>query len=445
MKEKKCKGGRKWAAVAAAVTLLVLCIAACLLWAFPMGMLPVEGTPHQAALPQDHLLTAQQVQQDREQCIRMVEETHPYFLLEEDLATYEAAKARYLTDTSGEMTVGDFEAATAEFLCFFGDGHTGVRLAETEYLNLPQVYKDGKTWLCREGTATDVWVETIGGVPVETIYQTIDRLIPAENEMARTKNRDQRITRQGILQRAGVEIADDQTVVRFSDGTEAAYAFDTPETATAQTTSDGPVNRWYMDGNVFVVDFNACNDNEELKAIAAELKKAVEADCRKVIIDVRENGGGNSNACTRLLSAMGMDAPQYDMLVRYSPLARQQRGYLRTDGQFRFRGSNAPVKRNEQVRLAVLCDRYTFSSATMMCVYVRDGGHGVLIGEPSSNMPSAYGDILSFSLTHSHVNGIISHKQFIRPDENNTERMLLPDIAVDPQAAYEAAMEWLDQ
>ena len=443
MTRKKRKGGRRWLLVSA--LLLVLCIAAIALWMAPLGLLPVQGSPYQAALPQDHLLTAQQVQEDCEQCIRMVEETHPYFLLEDDLTAYEAAKARYLAATSGEMTVGDLEAATAEFLCFFGDGHTGVRLAETEVLNLPQKYMDGKTWLCQEGEATDVWVEIIGGVPVETIYQTIDRLVPAENQMAQTKNREQRIVRRGILQRAGVEIADNQTVVCFSDGTEMAYAFEVPETATAQTTSNGPVNRWYMDGDVFVVDFNACNDDEELKAIAAQLKKAVEADCRKVIIDVRGNGGGNSNACTRLLSAMGMDAPQYDMLVRYSPLARQQRGYLRTNGQFRFRGSNAPVKRNEQVKLAVLCDRDTFSSATMMCVYVRDGGHGVLIGEPSSNMPSAYGDILSFSLTHSHVNGIISHKQFIRPDENNTERMLLPDVLVDPKSAYEAAMQWLAQ
>lgn len=444
MKKKKRKEGRRWV-VMALLALLVLSVAASLLWIFPLSVLPVRENPYQAALPQEQLLTAQQVQQDREECIRMVEETHPYFLLEEDLTAYEAAKADYLTNTSGEMTVSDFEEATAEYLCFFGDGHTGVRLVETKYLNLPQVYMNGKTWLCREETATGVWVETIGGVPVETIYQTIDRLVPAENEMARTKNRDQRITRRGLLLRAGVEITDNQTVVTFSDGTEAAYSFEELEQAANQTVSDSPVNRWYMDGDVFVVDFNACNDDEELKAIAAELQKAVEADCRKVIIDVRGNGGGNSNACTRLLSAMGMQAPQYDMLVRYSPLARQQRGYLRTEGQYRFRGSDTPVKRNEQVKLAVLCDRYTFSSATMMCVYVRDGGHGVLIGEPSSNMPSAYGDILSFSLPQSHVNGVISHKQFIRPDETNTERMLEVDIAVDPRAAYEAAMEWLAQ
>jgi len=444
MREKKRKGVRRWT-VMALLTLLVLGIAASLLWFFPLGILPAQGDPYQTALPRDHMLTAQQVQQDCQQCIRIVEETHPYFLLEEDLTAYEAAKAQYLAAASAEMTVSDLEAATAEYLCFFGDGHTGVSLMETEYLNLPQMYKDGKTWLCQDGEATGVWVETIGNVSVETIYQTIDRLVPAENEMARTKNRDQRIIRRGILQRAGAEITDSQTVVTFSDGTEAVYSFEKPAQAVSQTASGSPVNRWYMDGDVFVVDFNACNDDEELKAVAAELQKAVEADCRKVIIDVRGNGGGNSNACTRLLNAMGMDAPRYDMLVRYSPLARQQRGYLRTDGQYRSRGSNNPVKGNELVKLAVLCDRYTFSSATMMCVYVRDGGHGVLVGEPSSNMPSAYGDILSFSLTHSHVNGIISHKQFIRPDENNTERMLEPDIAVDPQAAYEAAMEWLAQ
>lgn len=436
---------KKWLLIAAAAILLLIAVAAVCVYLFPIGVLPVGNYSRMEALPADHPLTAEEVRADRDQCIRIVEETHPYFITVEDQSPYEAAKERYMAATDGPMTAGGFQSVTAEYLCFFGDGHTGVRWAEAEYLNLPQTYADGRTWQLDENGEQICSVETIGGVAIGEIYATIDRTFPAENEMAQERNRQNRITGRNLLTLAGAAINDNAVTVTFSNGVEAEYTFQKPGSGSGSGEDNDPVNRWYMDGDVFVVDFNMCDDNDELKAIAAELKKAVDGGCMKVIIDVRDNPGGNSNACTRLLNAMGMGAPQYDMLVRFSPLAQQGRGYLRQSGEFRYTGSDAAVKRNENVRLAVLCDRVTFSSATMMCVYVRDGGHGVLIGEPSSNRPSAYGDILYFSLENSHVNACISHKQFIRPDEANTERMLVPDFWVDPTGAYDAAMDWLAQ
>ncbi len=437
---------KKWWLIVAAVILLLAVAAAVCVYMLPIGVLPVEYFSDMEALASDHLLTADEVQADREQCIRIVEETHPYFITVEDQSGYAAARERYAAATGGPMTAGEFQSATAEYLCFFGDGHTGVRWAEEEYLNLPQTYADGRTWQLDENGERLSGVETIGGVAIEDIYAAIDRTFPAENEMAQERNRQKRITGRNLLTLAGAEIHDNAVTVMFSDGMEAEYTFRQPASDASGSGEDGgTVNRWYMDGDVLVVDFNMCNDDDEMKAIASELKAAVDGGCTKVIIDVRNNPGGSSNACTRLLNAMGMGAPQYDMLVRFSPLARQGRGYLRQSGEYRFSGSNGAVKRNENVHLAVLCDRVTFSSATMMCVYVRDGGHGVLIGEPSSNMPSAYGDILYFSLENSHVNACISHKQFIRPDEANTERMLVPDFWVDPDEAYAEAMNWLTQ
>jgi len=80
-----------------------------------------------------------------------------------------------------------------------------------------------------------------------------------------------------------------------------------------------------------------------------------------------------------------------------------------------------------------------------MCIYVRDGKLGTLIGEPSSNMPNAYGDILYFVLPNSHLYGTVSHKQFIRPDETNNERMLVPEIQTTSEDAYDAAVKYLTE
>lgn len=401
----------------------------------------MKKVPMPEPLVADTVLTTEQVVEDRDLMISIMEEAHPYFILEEDLTAYEAAKKKYMETASSEMPVCDFQAATAEYICFFQDGHTRLRWSEEEYVDVRSTYQDGKTYVVENGSVTDVYIKEYGGVEVTAIYDAIDRMFPAENEMAQAINRYNYVDGKNFLNFVGAEIIDDKIKVVFSDETEGVYGFYNP-LQEADISDEYAGNTWYMDGEIFVVDFNVCEDDDELKAIASELSKKIEEGCDKVIIDARENGGGNSMACTRLLTAMGMKAPEYDMVIRYSKAAKDQRGYLRSSGRYRF-NAISDGKANANVNLVVLCDRYTFSSATMMCVFTRDGKLGTIIGEPSSNMPSAYGDILYFSLPNSHLFGTVSHKQFIRPEEENKERMLVPDIQTTPEEAYDAAVKYL--
>ena len=401
----------------------------------------MKGISMPEPLAADMVLTKEQVMEDRDLAIACMEETHPYFILEENHTEYEAAKQKYIETASLEMSVRDFQAATAEYICFFQDGHTALRWSEEEYVDVRSTYQDGKTYVVENGTITDVYIKEYGGVEVTAIYDAIDCMFPAENEMAQAINRYNYVDGKNFLSFIGAEIMDDQIEVVFSDGTAGMYGFYNPSEE-ADTSNEYYGNSCYMDGEIFVVDFNVCEDDDELKEIASELSKKIKEGCNKVIIDVRGNGGGNSLACTRLLEAMGMKAPQYDMVIRYSKAAKEQRGYLRSSGMYRW-NAKSDGKANENVNLVVLCDRYTFSSATMMCVFTRDGNLGTIIGEPSSNMPSAYGDILYFSLPNSHLYGSVSHKQFIRPDEDNKERMLVPDIETSAEDAYDIAVEYL--
>ncbi|MBD5523288.1 MAG: hypothetical protein HDR04_02475 [Lachnospiraceae bacterium] len=399
------------------------------------------------ALATDTILTREQVTEDRDLAIQFVEEAHPYFVVQKDHSAYEQARLNYMNAASGEMSVGDFQAATAEYLCFFEDGHTRIRWSEDEYLDMEQVCQDQNTYRIENGIVSDQSVVEIGGVPIENIYETIDHIFPAENDMARQINRGTYITGRNILELAGVNTQEADGIavsvaVTYSDGSTEECTFYKPEEDT-DSEYEPPVNTWQMDGDIFVVNFVECVDDANLKSIANELEKAVKQGCNKVIIDARGNGGGNSNACKRLLGAMGMKGPGYDMLIRFSDEASEQVGYLRDSGTFRWNGS-AKCTVNDNVRLVVLCDRYTFSSATMLCVWVRDGKLGTIIGEASSNTPSSYGDILYMSLPNSHILSTVSHKQFIRPDENNTERALTPDIQANSDEAYQSAIDFLN-
>ena len=77
------------------------------------------------------------------------------------------------------------------------------------------------------------------------------------------------------------------------------------------------------------------------------------------------------------------------------PKKRKNRGGVPIDhGIIETKGSTLMAKANEDVQLIVLSDHITFSSATMLCVWVRDGKLGKIVGEPSTNKPNSYGDIL---------------------------------------------------
>lgn len=424
--------------------ILLLGIGAMILYSYPISF-SGKNVEIPEPLAPDTILTTEQVIEDRDRAISYMEEVHPYFILVENQTDYENVKQKYIQTAASEMCVRDFQAATAEYICFFQDGHTRLAWKEEEYVDVKSTYHDGKTYVVKDGEITDVYIKSFGGVEVETIYDTIDKMFPAENVMAQAINRYNYVDGKNFLTFVGAEINDNMISVAFSDGTEGVFGFYNPsEVAITTEEEEYTGNSWYMDGDIFVVDFNTCVDDEELKGIASELTKKIDEGCNKVIIDVRENGGGDSKACERLLEAMDMKAPQYDMVIRYSEDAKEQRGYLRSNGMYRW-NAKSDGKQNEEIDLVVLCDRYTFSSATMMCVFVRDGGLGTIIGEPSSNMPNAYGDILYFVLPNSHIYGSVSHKQFIRPDENNNERVLMPEIQTTSEEAYDAAVEYLKE
>ena len=93
--------------------------------------------------------------------------------------------------------------------------------------------------------------------------------------------------------------------------------------------------------------------------------------------------------------------------------------------------------------MVILSDKYTFSSATLLCTWVRDGKLGKIIGEASSNQPSAYGDILKFTLENSKLEIGISHKKFIRPNQSKKENMLIPDIETSAETAYQRGIVYL--
>ena len=424
----------------AIILLVVLLAAGAALYFLPLSI-GGTGVKRPDALPGDTLLTVEQVQADRQQLIDYVESVHPFFVDGSDQAAYQAAKEAYLSETNTAMTVDAFMGLTARYLTIFGDGHTKLSWQYGDEVAIYHSYRDGKMYFADETGVTKLTITAVDDVPMEQILATIDSMFPAENEMAVAKNYNNYFTSGNLLKTAGVNVEKAAFTVTLSDGsTRECTWFEPADTAGSSGEPWGNKARW--DGDVFVVEFVECVDDDNLKSIARELKQAVKNGCTKVVIDARGNGGGSSNACERLLNAMGMKAPGYGMLVRYSQAAKEQKGYLRSSGTCLMK-PNPAARQNANVNLVVLCDRFTYSSATMLCVYVRDGKLGTLMGEASSNMPNHYGDITYVALDNSHLYASVSHKRFLRPSGETESRIVVPDIETSSKDAYQAALDYL--
>ncbi len=393
-------------------------------------------------LPMDTLLSAESVAIDRDDAIKFIEDAHPFFVDGSDQAGYFEAKEAYINSTQTEMTVRDFMIATSKYYCFFKDGHTAIWWSEDEFLDIDVHYENGNYYkITDENNGSKVYITKIDGVQIDEIYEAIEAVKPVENEMARVSNREALFGAKGILEIAGVDTSKEKITVEYSDGTSVEASF----RKAARGFSTEEPNSIFLDGDVVVIDFNICNDDKELKKICKQLEKYIDNGYDKVIIDARSNPGGSSNACERLLETMGMRSPSYGVFIRYSEEAKAQRSYARSSGDSYASAPLLDGKANDKIKLVVLCDKDTYSSATMLLVYVRDAKLGTIIGEPSSNKPNSYGDILYNSLSNSHITSTVSHKKFVRPDADNNENMLIPDIETKPEDAYKTALEYLHQ
>ena len=389
----------------------------------------------ESQLPPDTVMTEEQVISDRNEMIQYVENIHPYFLLIADKSAYLVAKGNYVAATSCNMTVSQFCEKTSMYLCFFRDAHTRIYWNENQMIDAELDYRNNKLYF----VGKPFFVTKIGGIPVSSVLSVVDRILPAENDMAKVCNYTEYSKYGHIIKAAGGFADNGDVQITFSDDSVEKYRMIPPRLSSTVPTT----NSWYMDNDIFVVDFNTCNDNDELSAIVTELEQALARGTKKVIIDARGNEGGNSDACIKLLKALGMVPPEYGMFVRFSREAATQNGYTCDSGSFK-KERDKTVIQNPSIQLVVLTDRHTFSSATMLAVYVRDGGLGTIIGEPSPNSPSCYGDVIFFHLDNSHLFGTISHKMFDRPDDRKMdENMLIPDITTNSGEALSVAEKFL--
>lgn len=308
-----------------------------------------------------------------------------------------------------------------------GDSHTFVRLSD---LNPPLEAFPIQLFWFDEGlivvAAAKGYENLLGSrlthinnTPVDDVVRALTPFIAHENRPFLQSSLANTLPTAQALRAAGVIDSSDLVTFAFhseADGNvEQAIAPITPGQAPDWSvwTSDAPPtlarkrpDAWYWSelhqpSNAFYIQYNRCQDAADLpfKDFAAQALAFIdEHKPAAVIIDLRNNGGGNSAIAGPLIEGL---AQRPDI--------------------------------NQPGRVFVLISRRTFSSALLNAISLKQKTHATLVGEPTGGKPNHFGEVRSFTLQHSALRVYHSTKYFQTVSDDPDS--LQPDVLVPVRAA----------
>jgi hypothetical protein len=197
----------------------------------------------------------------------------------------------------------------------------------------------------------------------------------------------------------------------------------------------------YIESDLTYFRMDTCRPDSSFNATLKRLFTRIKEDnIGKLAIDLRYNSGGNSAIIYELMRYFEQEEfVFFGTDVRGSPEASSQRQGFPDHGfsQFPPQVKQSPIEEKYtdlifRGDLYILTSNYTFSSGNWIATVFQDNGLGKIVGEPTGNAPSSFGDILSFRCPSSLLSFTVSCKQFVRPisDEGVPADALYPDLPI---------------
>ena len=307
------------------------------------------------------------------------------------------------------MSVADARIALIELAALI-DGHTMVYptdLGFSFYALKLYEFADGVHVLAAPSRpeAVGARVVAVGATPIADVLSRLRPLISYDND-------------QTILDRRPLNLVNSESLVAKGVVTDVAHpAYHVRTAAGRDLTLDPPLVSWdayqrdvgsfpvglphradpiwwtEVAPGVLHVQYNVVQRGVGDAAIAIE-SFAKRPGFRRIVLDVRHNGGGDNNTYDPLLAAL-----------------RDPR--VNRDG-----------------RLAVLIGRATFSAAANFVTEVERTTRATFVGEPTGGRPNLYGDVTDVVLPHSGIVVHVSTRYWEKGGPGDMRPAIPPDVAV---------------
>lgn len=405
---------------------------------------PYRGTDdgNEPGVSLDTVLTREQALEDLDYLHKMVVSRHPVWLdgSDELAAAFEARYQLERAAITDDVTALELWRACGRTTALLHDGHTRAQLIPPE-----QLYIADFTALRQE----DASLVAVNGVSCSDIVRRAQDLYPCETDDYAKYILGNMVCCESWLRALDIDMPDsvvytfereDGTTYDTSTGFAPFEETNYTELEEAKGTNTEDFVYWRIDEehNTGVFTLDECINDEHYRETLREFFKAVEENgCRSVIVDLRDNGGGNSMVADEFIRCLDADSYRsWACAVRYGDFLR------------RYKGSTEKNRRLEPSfdgDVYVLTDTDTFSAAMDFAMLIEDNDLGTLIGEPSGNRPDSYGDCLSFRLPNSGISLTVSYKRWYRIDQSKAHELIEPDVPCDSAEALDVAFGLIEK
>lgn len=323
-----------------------------------------------------------------------------------------------VTDLSIYETVMEI----AQIVAAIGDAHTSVALPRHNRLPFECYwFQEGLYITHTTPEFKDILLHKviyINGKPIEEVIKRLSKIVPHENQSFLKSQIPEFLTCADIL--LGLNIAHEIGTVKVTvenlhhekrHVTLPTMKYDQFQSGVANHSSSEydkpPLYRknknqhfWSeFDGGtkLFYINYNKCKDmpNLTVEDFSNQLISSIKsnADIQKLVIDLRNNGGGNSELF---------------------------KGFMKWLSSY--------IELNSQIRIFVIVGRDTFSSALLNTYYLKWNTPAIFLGEPTGGMPNHYGEVQYMSLNSSGLY-IRYSTNYYELDDDKDLPSFMPDIS----------------
>jgi hypothetical protein len=323
-------------------------------------------------------------------------------------------------------------------------------------------------------------INQINGRPIFEVLNSFRKIISSDNEIRFLYNVNNSMSSYTMWKNNPFCLPDSSLSLTFTDNTnislypipvnQISWALQQPKdqiNSIRENTKQSYLYKLLPEQGICYLQFNACYDqNPRFDTFLKEMFQTIESQkIKNLVIDVRNNGGGNSLLCDVLLSWLKpvKEIKNGTSSIRFSNLWKQHYPTLAAEYEQIFIEnklsfemgklygnpflSNLSGKKEEASVYEKTIDEYfikkedgnkifqgnvffiqsekTYSSAGQLIAKATDNNIGIVVGSKSSYRPCRYGDALAWKLPNTKIRGIVSHKIFNRPNSDKCNEMSL--------------------